>query len=59
MDALTIANKALTMAAVAQTQIEEHERTCAQRWGIVTKIGLVIFIQLLAVLWMLIYDKIS
>ena len=50
MDALETANKALTMAAVAQKTIEEHERTCAQRWGVVVKTNFIMVGTLLTVL---------
>ena len=50
MDALETANKALTMASVAQTKIEEHERTCAERWSVVVKTNFVMVGTLLTVL---------
>ncbi|KKK58566.1 hypothetical protein LCGC14_3043150 [marine sediment metagenome] len=53
MDALDVAQKALVMAAQAQTKIEEHEKTCAQRWGVVVKTNFFMVATLLTVLGVL------
>ncbi len=53
MDALDIAQRALVMAAQAQTKIEEHEKTCAQRWGTVVSYSRLMVATLLTMLGVL------
>ena len=51
-----IALDALTIATEANTKIEQHERVCAQRWGLVVKIGLMQVGFLISVLGVLLYE---
>lgn len=53
MDTQELAQRALEIAVRAQTQIEEHEKVCSQRWGIVVKTNFVMVFTLLAVLGVL------
>ncbi len=53
MDTSELAQRALEIAVTANTRIEEHEKTCAVRWGIVVKTNFVMVATLLAVLGVL------
>ncbi len=50
MDAQELAQRALEIAVTANTKIEEHEKTCAERWRIVVRTNFVMVGTLLAVL---------
>ena len=50
MDLSEIAQRALEIAVIANTRIEEHEKTCAERWRIVVKTNFIMVTVLLAVL---------
>ena len=53
MDTQELAARALEIAVIANTRIEEHEKTCAQRWGVVVKTNFVMVATLLTVLGVL------
>ncbi len=50
MDTAELAQRALEIAVAANTKIEEHEKTCAARWGVVVKTNFVMVATLLTVL---------
>lgn len=50
MDTAELAQRALEIAVAANTKIEEHEKTCAVRWGIVVKTNFIMVGTLLTVL---------
>ena len=50
MDTSELAQRALEIAVTANTRIEEHEKTCAERWGIVVRTNFVMVATLLTVL---------
>ena len=53
MDTADVAQRALEIAVKANTKIEEHEKTCAERWGVVVKTNFVMVGTLLTVLGVL------
>ncbi len=53
MDTQELAQHALEIAVAANTKIEEHEKTCAARWGVVVKTNFVMVGTLLTVLGVL------
>ncbi len=53
MDTQELAQHALEIAVKAHTKIEEHEKTCAERWQVVVRTNFVMVGTLLTVLGVL------
>ena len=57
MSEQNVALNAYGLAVEAKQQIESHEATCAQRWGVVVRVALLQLGALLAVFGTLVADK--
>jgi len=53
-----IAHAALLKATIALDRIEQHERVCGQRWGLVVKLLFMSLGTMLSILGVLLFEKI-
>ena len=54
----SVAQAALLKATLAFDRIEQHEKQCANRWGLVVKLLFFGLAQMTVVLGVLVYDKV-